>query len=125
VHLSINLSQRVAKAAKINELRGRARARGVEDFRCECGHGKGSRASILAPALSGRRRPAAVDELEQLKLEDQGAQSECARVASFLRDEIVRPLESWEHGRRLLDAIAGRATARPTIKDAGLVHKKE
>lgn len=126
MRFSIDLSQTIVKAARVQDISDRARDRGIADHRCELGHGKGTRSSIWHFYCSQEVAALLVEELDGLSTTATTihVREECARAVAILRRESERPLEAWEHGRRLVDTISGRPAARPTIQDAGLVHRR-
>jgi len=117
MHVMIDLPESVERAANVETIRARAMDRGIADLKCACGRDRTAGRStwhlycpgVVELLIEDLDRASALAENLQLR-------GECAHVAAMIREELERPLEEWERGRRLVDAIGGR-TGRPKVRN--------
>jgi hypothetical protein len=126
VRFSIELPDSVAKAVDVEGLRGRARAKGIADFACEVGHGRGTRRFIWHLHCSREVTELLVSELDQVSgtAATLDVRDSCARVAVVVRGELDRPLRPGEFHHRIVNTVSPQRTGAPTVHDAGLIHHR-
>ena len=107
MRFSIELPHSVIKAANVESLRGRARDRGIADFACELGHGKGTRRFIWHLHCSIDVAQLLIEDLDRLRAsaEHLAVRNECASVVAILRDAIERPPEQGEFHTRIVYTV--------------------
>jgi hypothetical protein len=87
----ILLSHVVANAVDIQGLRARARAKGIADYGCEVGHGKGSRRFIWHVHCQPEVAELLLEEIAAVGKADPSLASDCDRAIADIQKELASP----------------------------------
>lgn len=90
--MNFEVSHIVAKATKLQSLRSRAKEKGIADYACEVGHGRGSRRYVWHYHGSRETAHLLADECAAIAIatEDDRIRDECTRARAQILAELAR-----------------------------------